>query len=154
MEDNFYSSEFSSQLEHTTEPMHMDWHITARWANFLAIVNYVVLGLITILMIFVAVFERNTEDLGLFPFNSSGLFLGGMFLFLILFLVINTFLYRFAQRLKMALNANSQEDFETAWLNFRNYFRWNGIFVIVFFLFYIAIIVEMIVTINEARPFL
>ncbi len=151
MEDNFYSSEFSSQLEHTTEPMHMDWHTTARWANFLAIVNYVVWGLITI-MTFVAVFERNTEDLGLFPFNSSALFLGGMFLSLILFLVINTFLYRFAQRLKIALTFNNQEDFETAWLNFRNYFRWNGIFVIVFFLFYIAII--MIVTINEARSFL
>ncbi len=147
MENTFSTS---SELSHSTEPMHTDWAITARWARFLAIVSYVTLGILTLglILLFVTIGNLPALDLGsdnplFFLLMSSGA-IGAIFglFFLGFSFVLTTFMFRFARKLREALMNDEQRAFEEAWLHFRNYFRWAGIFTLGLIAFYIVFIVS------------
>jgi hypothetical protein len=159
MENTFRTS---GGLSHSTEPMHQDWATTAYWANFLAIVNYVLLGLGAVALLFFSAFIRQLpgaqEDMDnplsyymLAGGGAIGIVIG--FVFLGLAFVITTFLFRFARRLKSALASQDQEAFVVAWLQFRNYFRWNGIFTIAFLVAYLVMIIAMASALTGLRNF-
>ncbi len=152
----------SGGLDRSTEPMHRDWAITAYWANFIAIVSFVLLGLTAIALLFMSAFI--SQLLGAYDAidNPLAFYLvagGGMvgiligLAFLGLAFVIAYFLFRFARRLRMALKVQSQEAFETAWLSFRNYFRWQGIFTIAVVVAYFIMIIAMVSSLSDSYNF-
>ncbi|MCS6928328.1 MAG: hypothetical protein NZM43_02420 [Saprospiraceae bacterium] len=152
----------SGSFYHSTEPMHRDWATTASWASFIAIVTYVFLGLsaFTLILVYTAVgplLDAYNDTDSPFPYSvlagGSVLSVAVALVFLGLLTVINTFLFRFARRLKMALGSQDQDAFETAWLNFRNYFRWNGIIILVVIFTYIVTIVAVAVALGRLSEF-
>ncbi len=159
MENTFRTS---SGLDRSTEPMHQDWATTAYWANFLAIVNFVLLSLGAIALLFVSAFisqppgAYNAIDNPLASPMAAGGGIMGILIglaFLGLAFVITSFQFRFARRLKAALAFQDQEAFEAAWLNFRNYFRWQGIFAIVVIVAYFVMIIAMVSSLSGLRDF-
>lgn len=150
MENTFRTS---GGLDRSTEPMHQDWATTAYWANFLAVVNFVLLGLGAIALLFVSAFVSQLSgaydgiDNPLAFLMSVGGGIVGILIglaFLGLAFVITSFLFRFARRLRAALELQDQEAFETAWFNFRNYFRWQGIFTVAVIVAYFIVIIAMV----------
>ncbi len=159
MENTFRTS---GGLGRSTEPMHQDWATTAYWANFLAIVNFVLLALGAIALLFVSAFisqlpgayDAIDNPLALFMAEGGGIF--GILIglaFLGLAFVITSFLFRFARRLRAALELQNQEAFEAAWLNFRNYFRWQGIFTVVVIVAYFFMIIAMVGSLTGLSDF-
>lgn len=159
MENTFRTS---GGLDRSTEPMHQDWATTAYWANFLAIVNFVLLGLGAIALLFVSAFVSQLSDAydvidNPLAFSMSvgggivGILIGLAFLGLAF--VITSFLFRFARRLRAALELQDQEAFETAWLNFRNYFRWQGIFTVAVIVAYFIMIIAMVGSLTGLSDF-
>ncbi|MCS7036564.1 MAG: hypothetical protein RMJ33_10860 [Saprospiraceae bacterium] len=149
-------------LNRSTELMHQDWATTAYWANFIAIVNYILLGLGAFALILLSAFASQLPGVYDSMDNPIAYYMlagGGALsiviglVFLGLALVINTFLFRFARRLKTALDLHDQDAFETAWFNFRNYLRWNGISILVLIVGYIVLIVAMASALSGLREF-
>ncbi len=118
--------------------MHVDWAITARWANFLATVSFVFIGLAAIAVVGIMALFSEFDSLQLGPLSEIGEgVLGLVFLVGIAFYLIPAiFLFRFARHLKASLESNHQAYFESAWANFRNYFRWAGVLTIAIILAY------------------
>lgn len=159
MENTFRTS---GGLDRSTEPMHQDWATTAYWANFLAIVNFVLLGLGAIALLFVSAFVSQLSgaydgiDNPLAFYMSVGGGIVGILIglvFLGLAFVITSFLFRFARRLRVALELQDQEAFETAWLNFRNYFRWQGIFTVAVIVAYFIMLIAMVGSLTGLSDF-
>jgi hypothetical protein len=126
----------------------------AKWAKFLAIVGFVMCGLIVIIAIFAGSFlalmskSFNNGD------GSSVQFSGGMGAVVaifyigiaILFFLPYLFLFRFATRMKTALNTNDQLTLNTSFQNLKIMFRYVGILTIVLLSFYGLVILIAIAT--------
>lgn len=123
----------------TTREMRQDWQITARWAKFLSIVGFVMLGLAALYMLAIPTLVARLGAMGmevtaLEMLLSYGVWFGLFFLTgLGIQFMMNLFQLRFANNLKGALQFKDQHAFEQSWLNLRNLFRWIGILIIVSF---------------------
>ena len=126
----------------------------AKWAKFLAIVGFVMCGLIVVAAIFAgSIFAMltNSYDEG---YGGSAKLTGGMGAFVavfyigiaILFFLPYLFLFRFATRMKTALNTNDQLTLNTSFQNLKIMFRYVGILTIVMLSFYALIILIAIAT--------
>ena len=126
----------------------------AKWAKFLAIVGFVMCGLIVVIAIFAgsffAMLSRSYND----GYRSSATLTGGMGAFIaifyigiaILFFLPYLFLFRFATRMKAALITNDQLTLNTSFQNLKIMFRYVGILTIVMLSFYALAILIMIAT--------
>src|SRR5688572_2799319 len=115
----------------------------AKWAKFLAIVGFVMCGLIVVMAIFFGSFLATMSS-----FNdesrSSAAFTGGMGVFVAIFYIgiailvffPYLFLFKFATRMKTALNTNDQLTLNTSFQNLKIMFRYVGILTIVMLSFY------------------
>ena len=120
----------------------------AKWAKFLSIVGFVLCGLIIVMAFFVGSFlAMNTE------YRSAGLTKGmGAFVAIfyigiaVLFFFPYLFLFRFATRMKTALNTNDQLTLNTSFQNLKIMFRYVGILTIVMLSFYALAILMVIIT--------
>lgn len=135
----------------TTWQMRQDWHTTARWARFLSIVSFVFSGIGLLGTLGISTVLEQMMAIG----NSTGMenpmlevMLAQKSVFTIFFLLIigaqvavNLFQFRFASRLKDALQFTDQQALEEAWLNFSNFFKWSGIMVIAFIAIYFLFII-------------
>ena len=126
----------------------------AKWAKFLAIVGFVMCGLIVVAAIFAgSIFAMlaNSYNEG---YGGSATLTGGMGAFVavfyigiaILFFLPYLFLFRFATRMKTALNTNDQLTLNTSFQNLKIMFRYVGILTIVMLSFYALIILIAIAT--------
>src|SRR4030095_6844931 len=126
----------------------------AKWAKFLAIVGFVLCGLIVVAAIFAGSFfamMSNTYNDG---YSSSAKLTGvvGVFITIfyigiaILFFLPYLFLFRFATRMKTALNTNDQLTLNTSFQNLKIMFRYVGILTIVMLSFYALAILMVIIT--------
>ncbi len=134
MEDNIlYSAE---KRDYATLSMYQEWRTTAFWANVIAVITYVLLSLAALgyLLILIALYFEGEGSVSLFEdltVSYTVIIYVMSIIQISLYFIINTFLFRFSKSLRMAVEGKDQEVFENAWLNFRNYFRWLGILIII-----------------------
>ena len=116
----------------------------AKWAKFLSIVGFVMCGLIVIGSIFAGSFLATMTSSYNEGYRSSVGLTGGMGAFIavfyigiaVLFFFPYLFLFRFATRMKAALNTNDQTTLNTSFQNLKIMFRYVGILTIVMLSFY------------------
>ena len=126
----------------------------AKWAKFLAIVGFVMCGLIVVMAIFFGSFLATMSSSFNDESRSSAALTGGMGAFVaifyigiaILFFFPYLFLFRFATRMKAALNTNDQLTLNTSFQNLKIMFRYVGILTIVMLSFYALAILMLIAT--------
>jgi len=151
MEQNQETSLFGFGIDQSSRA-HL--YEAAKWAKFLAIVGFVMCGLIVVAAIFagsiLAMFSNSYNE----GYGSSAVLTGGMGAFVaifyicmaILFFLPYLFLFRFATRMKTALNTNDQLTLNTSFQNLKIMFRYVGILTIVILSFYALIILIAIAT--------
>ena len=126
----------------------------AKWAKFLAIVGFVVCGLIVIAGIFAGSFlsvmsgAYSDEYRGSTALTSGmGAVMAVMYIGMaILFFFPYLFLFRFANQMQSALNTNDQQTLNSSFQNLKVMFRYVGILTIVLLSFYTLAILMVMVT--------
>ena len=119
---------------------------TARWTKFLAIVGFIMCGLILIGGIFFATRINTLSNQYGYYRNTPGP--GGMgALGIVIYVLIAVvcffpplFLFRFSDKMKTALAANNQVDLTTSFQNLKVYFRYIGVLTIIALAFYLLAI--------------
>lgn len=113
---------------------------TAKWGKFLAIVGYVVMGLLVLLAIAVMLGMSalsKTTGHNIFP-----VWIGMIYILLAgVYYVPITYLYRFSVRAVQAVENNDEEEYTAAFENLKSLFKFLGIFTIVMFAIYALILV-------------
>ncbi len=112
---------------------------TGKWTNFLAIVGFVILGLILIgAFIFIG--------LGASAFNGEGLVgVGVLYILMVVLYFFPTFyLLQFARKIKTGLSSSIQSEVETAFLNLKKLFKFVGILMIITISLYLLIIIFVV----------
>jgi len=112
----------------------------AKWAKFLAIVGFVICGLVVLMGIFAGSF---LASMGRYSSSESEI-TGAMstllavvyILFAVLYFIPVLFLYRFATQMKIALASNDQGVLTTSFQNLKRMFRYVGILTIIVLAFY------------------
>lgn len=111
---------------------------SARWAKFLAIIAFVMLGLVVLMLIIGG--GLLTSTLGEF-----GLFGGFGILFYVLLLGVSAipivYLYQFATKMQLALANDDQVYLQEAFSNHKSMFKFYGIMMAIFLGFYALLIV-------------
>lgn len=124
---------------------------TAKWAKFLAIVGFVICGILLIVAMFAGTL-LSTMGGGLgSPATPSFLgagFLSAMYIVIaVIYFALSLFLYRFANKMQVALLSTDQDNFNVALYNLKLVYRITGIIVLV----YLAIVaIAMIFGIGAA----
>jgi hypothetical protein len=121
----------------------------SRWAKFLAIVGFVLCGLIVLVgffagTIFGYVFEK-------FGNQSAGYFGGGFFLVIYLLMALLYFfpclyLYRFGSKAQLALKLNDANQMAISFRNLKSLFRFLGILTIIMVSLYALFFVIFMLT--------
>lgn len=106
---------------------------TARWANFLSIVGFVLSVILAIAGIFTGVFLGGMSN----TYGNSSLIGAGFaavfyLIIAVLYFVMSLYLYRFASKMKMALYTNDQETLNSSFLNLKNLYKMMGILTIIY----------------------
>lgn len=146
------SSLFSLSIDPVTKAYLSE---TARWARFLAICGFILLGLMLLFGIFVLVGMSSeigsniSQEYGGSASMMEGLGMGAFaFMYIISALIIFfplLYLLRFANRMRASLNGNDQQALNHSFQNLKSYFRYLGIITIILLAFYaIAIIFAVI----------
>jgi hypothetical protein len=127
---------------------------TARWAKFLAILGFVMMGLAVLLFVFAGTFfatlGRGTYRSATGELNPVAQGFAGAFQFIFLILMVAVyffpclFLYLFANRMKTALAANDQQSLNSSFQNLKKFFRFIGILTIILLSFYAVIIFSLL----------
>jgi hypothetical protein len=125
----------------------------ARWAKFLAIVGFVVCGLIVLVGIFFgSIFSAMSNRYG----NNDDILAGGggalgasmaiiYILMALLYFFPCLFLYYFATKMKAALLANDQNILNTSFQNLKKMFRYVGILTLIILSFYALMLIVVII---------
>lgn len=106
---------------------------TARWANFLSIVGFVLSVILAIAGLFTGVFLGSMSS----SYGNSSVIGAGFaavfyLIIAVLYFVMSLFLYRFASKMKMALYTNDQETLNHSFLNLKNLYKMMGILTIIY----------------------
>lgn len=127
MQDQNNSAIFNLEVDEVAKSHLLDG---ARWAKFLAIVGFIFLGLFVLLALFTSMVISNVNSslLG----GMSGI---GIFLFYLIIAAINFYpclaLYRFASKIKPALQTMNREQFNASLANLKSLFQYLGILTII-----------------------
>jgi uncharacterized membrane protein len=131
MEEN--SSLFSMAIDQVTKEHLAE---TARWARFLAIVGFIALVLVTLFGIYTSIVLSRFENM--YGSGRSGmgnvLGIGTAITYLIVFLVYIfpiVFMFRFAGKMKQALDSHDQGALNISFQNLKVCFRYLGIVTII-----------------------
>lgn len=120
----------------------------ARWAKFLAIVGFVFTGLAT-LGLLISLFVRSSYESLYAPFwQQSGAVLV-MIGFLLLCFFPCLYLFKFSNKMKLALSTDDQYSMTTAFKNLKSYFKFVGIFTIVILAIYVIVIIGAVIAANR-----
>jgi hypothetical protein len=106
---------------------------TAKWGNFLAILGFILSGLLAIIALFSgAILGNITSKYGGNPFMGAGVV---MVIYLIIAginFLIALYLYKFSNKMKTALISTEQEAFNESLLNLKKLYKTMGIIAIVY----------------------
>jgi len=107
---------------------------TSKWANFLSIIGFVMLGLMVIVS-FVMI-AMTASILG-----AEALGIGVMYLFMVaLYFFPTLYLFKFARKIKAGILSTSQEDMTQGFENLKKLFKFMGILMIVLLGFYALVL--------------
>lgn len=117
---------------------------TAKWAKFLAIAGFIMCGLLVLLGIFFGSFfstfnrtystyESNIDVAAVTRVTAAVLYT----LIAVLYFFPCLFLYRFAVKMKVALQSDDQVTLNTSFQNLKKMFRFVGIMTIIALSFYV-----------------
>ena len=116
---------------------------TARWAKFLAIVGFVLCGVMIVFALFAGTILSTFSRMGNTDALTSTLGLGGAFISLIyivialLYFFPCLYLFNFSNKMQSALRNNDQTNLNAAFSNLKACFKFVGILTIVFLSFYL-----------------
>ena len=108
---------------------------TAKWANFLSIVGFIISGIIAVVALFAGTI------LGSLSNSFGGSIIGAGFIMVVylilaaVYFFMSLFLYRFASKMKVALYTNDQDSLNNSFLNLKNLYRLIGIITIIYLSF-------------------
>jgi hypothetical protein len=121
---------------------------TARWGKFLAIIGFIMCGLVAIGGIFFSTLlssmASRSQGYEGTPLNTTGLGAAMAFVYIIfgvIYFFPCLFLFRFATQMKTALNANEQDRLNMAFQNLKALFRYVGIITIIILAIYGLVLV-------------
>jgi uncharacterized membrane protein len=115
---------------------------TAKWARFLAIVGFVICGLISIIALFAGTFLSTMMGSNVPPGMISTALLSSVYVIIAaIYFVLCLYLMRFANKMKAALQAGDQENFNLALHNLKLVYRITGIIVIVYLAFIVLALI-------------
>lgn len=121
---------------------------TARWARFLAIIGFVMVGFLLLAAVILPGMMVNTnysELEGTFSteITTTGIRINFIILAVLLFFPC-LFLFRFANRMKDALLHNQQDSFEESFQNLKSTFKFYGILAIIVLAIYAIAFVSLL----------
>ncbi|SRR5258705_1841593 len=131
------------------------FHLTegAKWAKFLAIVGFVMCGLIALIGIFagsiLATFSNRSSEFGNDQAYTTGLGVGAAIVYVgiaVLCFFPYLFLYRYADKMKKALATNDQDVLNSSFQNLKIMFRYVGILTIIMLAFYLIAFLLVLLT--------
>jgi len=134
MEQNT-SNLFELQIDHQSNAYLKE---TAKWAKFLAIVGFVVCGLIALAGIFAGtVLSATMGQFGGGYGASFGIMATVMYLIMaVVYFFPCLFLFRFATRMQVVLQNNDQPNLSVALSNLKSYFKFIGILTLIALAFF------------------
>ena len=116
----------------------------ARWGRFLSIIGFIFCGLIVVMAFFIPTLMNippyNQLASGMTSAMSVGITIGYLLASLLLFFPC-LYLYKFSVKMKVALNAISQENFETSLQNLKSLLKFYGILAIILLSFYALVFI-------------
>ena len=137
IDENFSKSAFG-----ITETSRQHLMETAKWAQFLAILGFVGLGLMIVGALFLMSVGSQVQSMG-FRGNDDVPF--GMIAFIyvvmaVLFFFPMFYLFKFAIKMKEALGSSSPITFDEATGFLKSHYKFNGIFAIIILSIYVLLI--------------
>ena len=119
----------------------------ARWAKFLAIIGFVVCGLIGLLGIWLLLFSSLAKSYnyqGSMAFKRGTLIWVLYFFISVLYFFRCLFLYRFAIKMKSGLHFRNQEEVNASFNNLKKLYRYNAILTIGGIIIYVLLFLTAI----------
>jgi hypothetical protein len=136
------SSLFSLSIDPITKAHLAD---AARWARFLAICGFVLLGLMLLFGIFMMIgmsseisssISQEYGNNSMFGAMGMGVFVLGWIISALIIFFPLLYLLRFANRMRASLNGNDQQELNNSFQNLKAYFKYLGIITIIVLAFY------------------
>ena len=112
---------------------------TAKWGRFLAIVGFVMLGLLVLMGIFAGsamgllLSGMPGADASLLP---TGLFTAYFLIFAVIYFFPIYYLYKFSNQMKLALNNDDEMSLESSFSNLKSLYKFMGILTIIMLALY------------------
>ncbi|MBX2889816.1 MAG: hypothetical protein KF734_02700 [Saprospiraceae bacterium] len=142
-DNQFSQAPHSEQGLQVTRNMRLNWLTTSKWAIFFSVLGFIYVALMFIVSFALmpmlqTIMSMSGQDAMARLIDSAGVWIMLLFLLAVaVIFLISLFHLRFASNIQRAMQYDSQQAFESAWRNLRNYFRINGIFTIVSIVLYI-----------------
>lgn len=133
--ENQHQSLFELQVDHEVTGYLGE---IAKWAKFLSIVGFVMVGIMVIVSLFagtIMTYYSNAMGGGM-PVMSGGLLTVVYLLFALLIFFPYFYLYNFAKKMQVALRSSNQEELAKSFSNLKSCFKFVGILTIVLLSFY------------------
>ncbi len=120
----------------------------AKWGKFLAIVGFIICGLVTMMAFFMGPLLSTYTRLRSYSYTyMDPMVITALYIFLaIIFFFPCLYLYRFSGKMQDALDNNNQENLDAAFLNLRAIFKFYGVVTIVVLSFYLLMFIISIIT--------
>jgi hypothetical protein len=121
----------------------------AKWGKFLSVVGFIFCGFLAIAAFFMPAVYSRFSALSQLPESVSGAAATAITVIYLVFAALLFFpclyLNKFSNKMKVALTAVSQENFEDSFKNLKSLLKFYGIFIIVMLSFYVlAFIIGML----------
>ena len=132
--------------EQSTSPLQIDptsslyLRETAKWAKFLSIVGFIMCGILVVLAFFIGKIMSSLSPLGDIgdstTYASSSVFSGAFLTILyiliaLIYLMPCLYLYRFAEKMQIALTSSDQVFLTSSFSNLKSLFKFMGILMII-----------------------
>jgi len=154
----YISPEDQSGL-HPTPRVNATWISTGKWAVFLSVLGFIIVGFIALLSVAAGTVIKTFTSLlsAQYPLlEVIKPLLDYLALLMLPILTVFFFIYyyhiRFASGIQKALRYNDQALFAASWRNLRNYFRIYGIVMIIFVVLYLVVMILALGMEGVAQP--
>ena len=114
-----------------------------RWTKFLAILGFVMIGLMLLFGVGMAMMASTFSQMSTNPMGN----IGGVGIFIVVLFAIGVYFYpiyallKYSSGMKLAMQTNSKEQFNSAIMYLKNMFKYIGILMIIFLCLYAVLIV-------------
>ncbi|MBT8233751.1 MAG: hypothetical protein HKO66_12635 [Saprospiraceae bacterium] len=114
---------------------------TAKWAKFLSIIGFIIIGLMIIIGLFMGTAMATmmggmTQETGMSPLLGGGFFTVFYILLAALYIMPVLFLYRYASNMKVALENNNQQFLSDSFRNLKSHYKYIGILMAILLILY------------------